>query len=385
MKNLKLIFGALIFTFTPNQASAQIAAYFNGSPVGLPNHNVVKLDCMTTGTILGVCADGACEEYAKTTPGRFSLVSTAVDSQYPEGDSIATSFNLEYVATSNIQLSNPSSHIIVDGDTIFTGEPRLGMLGAPVMGVSQGSECELVEFYLSPFAPGGVVPWVLDTLDNGQVMCVLFPDNLSLMQANGLTVQKVFEILSIESGDCIGLPAELVMFTGNPTDECDEVKIVWETANEVNVSHFQLLQSYDGINYEVIAEIASNGGPGTSARYSYQDQQNQRTAYYRLVTIDYDDSKVWSDAVSVTLHCEYAVDDSAVYPNLVSSTTRVDLSNSFGEKATIKITNLLGHTVFEKETYQGDVINLTGLETGYYIYYFKEGGAYSKVRTLFKG
>lgn len=85
------------------------------------------------------------------------------------------------------------------------------------------------------------------------------------------------------SGD--PLPVELSSFSANCTN--NEVVISWITESEYNSSHFELIKSRDGINWETIYTVPAAGYSNSEIVYSYIDSESQ-DSYYRLNQYDID-------------------------------------------------------------------------------------------------
>jgi hypothetical protein len=89
------------------------------------------------------------------------------------------------------------------------------------------------------------------------------------------------------------LPVELTSFTGN----CDEDKIAieWKTASEHNSSHFDLEESRDGENWQLLTTLPAAGNSNQEIVYNAIDNaKNSGDNYYRLVQFDVDGkSKVY--------------------------------------------------------------------------------------------
>jgi trimeric autotransporter adhesin len=82
--------------------------------------------------------------------------------------------------------------------------------------------------------------------------------------------------------------------------EGNNVKLNWNTGDEVNFSHFNLLRSMDGRSFENIKRITS---PGQNS-YTYIDI-NAASLYggrlfYRLQMVDTDGSFVYSNIIIIT-------------------------------------------------------------------------------------
>lgn len=94
------------------------------------------------------------------------------------------------------------------------------------------------------------------------------------------------------------LPIELVSFVG----DCDgyAATLQWTTASEINVSHFEIERTLDGITFEKIDEVVAIGFSNQMRNYQYKDKNPiTGVAYYRLKTIDNDGTFEYSRLISV--------------------------------------------------------------------------------------
>lgn len=107
------------------------------------------------------------------------------------------------------------------------------------------------------------------------------------------------------------LPIYLSSFT-TYSIECGKVKIDWESAAEFNVSHFEIQYSTDGKSFTTIKRHeASNSIRGD--RYSITIDNIEKNGYFRLKSIDLDDTYTYSTVNAVAFKCDDA--DFSVYPN----------------------------------------------------------------------
>ena len=98
----------------------------------------------------------------------------------------------------------------------------------------------------------------------------------------------------------------------------------WQTANEQNVSHFNIQRSYRGTNeFENIGTISANNKPYNE--YSYVDvltsNQKRETALYRLQSIDKDGQRSYSPIKRVTFSTQQPL--LSIYPNPVTNTINI--------------------------------------------------------------
>lgn len=108
-------------------------------------------------------------------------------------------------------------------------------------------------------------------------------------------------------------PIELLSFEAEPVD--NQVVLTWETASEINSSHFLVQKSKDGLRFESIEQIAAAGESTTTLDYKTVDLEPlEGRSYYRLQAIDLDGTFSYSDIESVL----FESNEVQVYPNPTS-------------------------------------------------------------------
>jgi hypothetical protein len=96
------------------------------------------------------------------------------------------------------------------------------------------------------------------------------------------------------------LPAILLSFSAH--NEGAYARLAWTTANETNVSHFEIQRSYDGSQFNSLGTMAAVNNANVN-NYTYKDAQPMRNlAWYRLAVVDVDGKQVTSKAVKLTGH-----------------------------------------------------------------------------------
>ena len=108
------------------------------------------------------------------------------------------------------------------------------------------------------------------------------------------------------------VPLKFISFT---VQKCNngQVCLNWKTANEQNVSHFEIERSEDGIHFIRIGNIAAQNQ--TTANYSFTDQMVNTLAskyYYRVKQIDGDGKWSYTTTQLITMDKNALM---AVYPN----------------------------------------------------------------------
>lgn len=147
------------------------------------------------------------------------------------------------------------------------------------------------------------------------------------------------------------LPLDFVSFKA--VKENNAVQLNWQTANEVNTSHFNVLHSTNGINWSTIGRVGAKGL--ASNTYSYQHiNPTLGNNYYKLQQVDANGDFTYSETkiVAFTL----SVGAVKVYPNPVVETLKIQLPyvakavnyaiyNTNGQKVKEGVINSNHHTV----------------------------------------
>ena len=164
----------------------------------------------------------------------------------------------------------------------------------------------------------------------------------------------------------IALPVELLSFQAQNTKNGN--LLTWQTASEVNSSHFDIERSLNGTIFQKIDEVKAQG---KAANYQYLDKTPlSGTTYYRLKTHDVDDKTDYSKIISVSLNSGSKV---KIYPNPAQNSLTIDLGDI--KQATIQLTDVLGRVVLQKEGQSDQVIfDMSNLESGVYLTEVKAKG-----------
>ncbi|MBL0146474.1 MAG: T9SS type A sorting domain-containing protein [Chitinophagaceae bacterium] len=155
----------------------------------------------------------------------------------------------------------------------------------------------------------------------------------------------------------------------------NKVDVKWITTNELNVSHFIVEKSLDGIHFTNAAIVFSQISANNYANYSYTDHINQSQAeyiYYRLLTIDNNGKSQTSEVRKVQID-KAAVDALLIttYPNPVSNEIHIAIPNGWQNKKIIyEIINQAGIPVKKVEianSTKKQIFNISQLSAGMYI------------------
>jgi trimeric autotransporter adhesin len=198
--------------------------------------------------------------------------------------------------------------------------------------------------------------------------------------ANGYVIQaNISEFSSFYfAASNITLPVNLLTFTGSLQADGSAL-LNWETASEINTSHFKVERSNDGTNFYSIGQVAALGNTTTTHSYSFTDadaaRQQSPVIYYRLKMVDIDGASAYSTIVPIALG--NIVGKLSVYPNPVQDavTTEVVAVNSGPANWQIVDNNgrvLLQNKIMLIKGKNSFNINLQSLSAG--VYYLKVTG-----------
>lgn len=120
------------------------------------------------------------------------------------------------------------------------------------------------------------------TATAGDIFIILI-DNYT---ADGSTYDVTWTLSGGATFDCTLLPIELLTFTGEENGNVNTLS--WVTLSEENNSHYELERSTDGLEWEIIGEVAGAGNSSNELNYEYRDFFHSKNMnYYRLYQVDF--------------------------------------------------------------------------------------------------
>lgn len=167
-------------------------------------------------------------------------------------------------------------------------------------------------------------------------------------------------------------PLKLISFTAGVENKTP--MLWWITANEVNVSHFEIEQStHPSKNYENIGSVRAKNTTGES-HYSFSPPTPlpANITYFRLKMVDQDGRTYYSTVV--TLHTE-TIDKLKVVNTFVTKDLLIKHPATY-ENSYVKIANMQGQVVATGKLKQGityTTIDVGFLRTGHYIIVIENG------------
>ncbi len=159
------------------------------------------------------------------------------------------------------------------------------------------------------------------------------------------------------------LPLKFISYELRVTNE-KQIENTWTTANEINVSHFNIQRSINGRDFITIGSVNANNK--VLNKYSFTDElktkdQDPKTLYYRIVAVDNDGKTNYTEVRNVELGIRSG--GIKMYPNPASSILTVESSNA----KELLITDYLGRTIKQiNPTSEKSIIDIKELATGTY-------------------
>ncbi len=229
------------------------------------------------------------------------------------------------------------------------------------------------------------IPDYLDDHDGDRTPNFLDPDNLTYFRdSDGDGIVDFFDpdlggtsyanisgapdndgdmVPNYRDGDDAPLPLDWISFTA--TYGAGKVALNWQTANEVDVSHFDIEHSIDGQNFSVIYQLEAYNNDEGLNNYSYtHGTPVNGINYYRLNQVDFDGASdySWTRVVTAVVGSIHYV----IYPNPTAD--KITIKADAIVTAKVALIDMSGRIVFESN-FGGkseESIDMTNLNTGIY-------------------
>ncbi|MDR6809581.1 hypothetical protein J2Y45_006562 [Dyadobacter sp. BE34] len=167
----------------------------------------------------------------------------------------------------------------------------------------------------------------------------------------GLTLTTDNEVVT-------SLPVNLVSFSGS--NEGEQNLLTWKTTFESNSQGFDIERSWNGIDFEIIGFLPSQGESNASKEYSFADKNPFFTSYYRLKQLDFDGTFAYSKVISIKNQNAHIL----AYPNPAKD--HFYLKN-LKEKGEVSVQNLEGKVISRQIGEPGKPLTTVGIAPGLYI------------------
>lgn len=163
-----------------------------------------------------------------------------------------------------------------------------------------GTTCPLTEspgemIQIGDIVGGGPITYASPCIDFGTTLAI----RISCMSWAAAEIWR-FDNITVSCYDCV-LPVELAKF--NVVEAAEGASISWSTMTERATDYFMIERSYDGINFEPIAELIAAGNSEHERFYEFLDRNVVPVGivYYHLRQIDLDGKAIVSPSTTVEI------------------------------------------------------------------------------------
>ena len=156
------------------------------------------------------------------------------------------------------------------------------------------------------------------------------------------------------------LPLKLIAFSAIQQQN-KSIFVYWNTANEINTSHFVLEESSNGRNFINAAEIAANGS-GNNSYFYLLEQKN--IIFLRLRIVDNDGRIEYSNIVKISQSTNESI---TISPNPAKNYLNIKINTARLDNTKATLTNIQGLVIKSFILHQGlQSIDIVDLSNGLY-------------------
>ena len=194
--------------------------------------------------------------------------------------------------------------ISVDGGTTYRSEMRLNGSNNSYWPFSLNTIIENADNVLSLYSSSTASPISTIKLNLPLGLTQLSMYIIVVVNASG----ESWLIDDVQLIEVTALPVELIEFKGKYYNT--GIKLYWSTASEINNDHFDILKSYNGIDYVKLVSISGKGNSTNVLNYEYIDYDVCDTlVYYKLKQVDYDSRYKEYDPIAFKCRHPFLYDD----------------------------------------------------------------------------
>lgn len=160
------------------------------------------------------------------------------------------------------------------------------------------------------------------------------------------------------------LPVSLINFTAKKNNR--SVDLLWISAEESDMSHYEVQRSADGRNFSTLESLSSRNSAAPSTYTATDNQPLNRISYYRLKMVENNGTFSYSKIVAVQSATGSLV---TLYPNPWKKGTTLNISNPNNEMLTVYFMNSTGQQVGVSVTNNSSLpANILNRQTGLIFY-----------------
>lgn len=225
-------------------------------------------------------------------------------------------------------------------------------------------------------------PWIEKTFDITAYLGSAIKIRFRAIRGNGFRSDMAID--NLELLQTMALPVELVKFEGQSNSKGESI-LSWETASEINASHFLIEHSEDGIHFETLGKIEATGNTNSISNYRHIHYfPSNPDNYYRLKMIDQDETFQYSSII----YLPYEKQDSeiTIFPNPSSGVFQFHRSKENNDWDLL-VFNSIGQLVKSNKWQDGEVmyeLNLEQFAEGVYTIQISNKNSVIGIRRLIK-
>ena len=391
---LRLKFACFFLVMLCNTAFAQTHVYFfnsNFNEAGGGPALTELLSCNATQgsfvqetitTSAGSCANGAAANTFHFNAGGGL--------QYPNTDNfISTTYTIQVFFKFSQELNGYSRIIDFSNSTADAGIYLLGKCLNFYPSGNIGTTCpfEINKYYLVSFSRNGTTG-IISVYVNGElftsfsdvnnlyrlpsstpliffrddnvVTCEVKAGNVKYISISNLASDAT-AIANVWTNICdIALPVSGLKFLGSIVAK--QAQLQWQTATEINTSHFDVEKSTDGTHFILAGRVNAKGHSTNISSYQFTDKIFVKgDVFYRLKTVDRDGRFSYSPIIKLTLNDNGGLQ---TFPSPVKDVLTVSGLNNGG---TLRLVSATGaHLLQQRVSSQTTTLNLVNLPAGIY-------------------
>ena len=203
-----------------------------------------------------------------------------------------------------------------------------------------------------------------------QTNCTLGSANGAQPGQNGgqLNNLSIPESTTLYAGCVLLLPVGLVQFSAFEVDR--SVQLNWQTAFEINNTHFSLYHSTDGVSFDFLSNVNADNDPNGS-NYTYlHETPVEGSNYYRLYQTDMNGISTFLGTVTAELGAR--IDQLVVVPNPATNHAQLRCTSSGDLEANIRISDVQGNVLYETNVWmkkgENEInLDLSNVQAGTYL------------------
>ncbi len=286
-------------------------------------------------------------------------------------------FKVEYTANAAMPAGVNLNPINIWLKVPGTMDPGTFTLTSNPFGAVEGTEFASGSYYipyqilteqpLSTFPVGVAVTMLEFTVPAGVTEVALSGGDFGMMGMGSnwpgsSVVQGTDNLMTWPINSNAPLPVELTSFDVKKKGE-ENAMVTWTTSSEQNTSHFEVERSLDnGNQWEKVGVVSAEGNSTNLNTYTFEDKNLKRfidknqLIYYRLKTIDFDQSHQFSQTKNIEVNLESI--SIAVYPNPTIDGVQITVhSKDKAEELTAVVKDLHGRTLLAQNLGRAKMIN----------------------------